>query len=193
MLLTRAQQRGMDGRDRLLDHILRTGCTIAGDPVWTDAELSLLRQHYPDRNELRAALPRRTPGAIAHKARKIGLVRRRHIWSEFEIARLRSPYVIGVPMARLTELFAGRSPKQIWSKASAMGYRRPRHRPKLTGMPLVDSVRQRAFDFRITMTDLDAFTGCKHYFVSPRYMNWAALQRAIKILGGEPVVRWSGA
>src|SRR3546814_9658602 len=68
--------------------------------------------------------------------------------------------------------------------------RRPRRAPKQTGMLLVDSVRQRAFECRLSMRDLDAFVGKKHYFAGPRYIDWRALQRAIRILGGRPVVCW---
>src|SRR3546814_1456405 len=81
-------------------------------------------------------------------------------------------------------MFPGRSRRQIWSKASHMRCRRPRRAPKQTGMLLVDSVRQRAFECRLSMRDLDAFVGKKHYFAGPRYIDWRALQRAIRILGG---------
>jgi len=71
-----------------------------------------------------------------------------------------------------------------------MGYRRPRRAPKSTGMPLVDSIRARAFDLRITMTELDSYVARKRYFVSPRHMDWTALQRAMTLLGGTPIVQW---
>ena len=190
MLLTRAQLRGLQGRDTLVGHIERTGCTIAGAPVWTARELEALRLLYPDKQGLTAALPRRTAGAIAHKARKIGLVPPLRIWTSVDAAQLRRPYVAGAPVATLTQMFPGKSKRQIWGKACAMGYRRPRRPPKPTGMPLVDSIRARAFDLRITMTELDSFVARKRYFVSPRHMDWTALQRAMTLLGGTPVVRW---
>ena len=72
-----------------------------------------------------------------------------------------------------------------------MGYRMPRRQPKPTGLLLVDSVRQRAFYLRITMTELDSFIGRKRYFVGARHVDWAAIQRAMVLLGGTPIVRWA--
>lgn len=40
------------------------------------------------------------------------------------------------------------------------------------------------------MTELDLCLGSKRYFVSPRYVNWRALQLAVEFLGGKPMVRW---
>lgn len=174
----------------LLRHIERTGYTIAGDPVWTEAEIANLRACYPDREAAHAALRRRTPGAIAKKAWRLGLALSRRVWIKDDVFRLRRPYVTGVPIAGLVEMFPGKSRSQIWKKAQHMGYRRPRRPPKLTGMPLVDCIRQRAFECRLSMTDLDAFIGRKRYFVSPRYENWQALQKAMEILGGAPKVHW---
>jgi hypothetical protein len=67
-------------------------------------------------------------------------------------------------------MFDGKTPKQIWSKASHMRYRRPRCPPKLTGHPLIDSLRRRAYDLRITMAELDAFVGRKRYFAGVRHI-----------------------
>lgn len=190
MILSKAQIRGLQGRDTLIGHIERTGRTVAGDLVWTTVELQTLRLLYPDREALATALPGRTNGAIAHKARMIGLVPPLRIWTNADATQLRNPYVAGVPVATLTEMFPGKTRKQIWRKAFAMGYRRPRRPPKPTGMPLVDSIRARAFELRITMSDLDAFVARKRYFVGPRHMDWIALQRAMTLLGGRPVVHW---
>lgn len=190
MILTIAQQRGLQGRDTLIGHIERTGRTIAGDFVWSTVELDILRRLYPDRRALSAALPRRTGAAIAHKARMIGLVPPLRIWTDADAAKLRRPYVNGIPVATLAEMFPGKTRKQIWGKAFAMGYRRPRRPPKPTGMPLVDSIRTRAFELRISMTELDAFVARKRYFVGPCHIDWTALQRAMTLLGGIPVVHW---
>lgn len=183
---------GMQGRTALLSHIERTGCTIAGDPVWTEAEIAALRSAHPDFSAATAALSRRSPVAISHKARQLGLCSPRRVWTEDEGIRLRRPYVSGISIAEIALMFPDKSRRQIWHKAHHLGYRRPRRAPRLTGMPLVDSIRQRAFEYRVSMTDLDAFVGHKYYFVSPRYVNWRALQKAMQILGGRPVVYWPG-
>ncbi len=190
MLLSLLQRRGLDGKNTILRHIERTGCTIAGAPIWTTAELEVLRRLYPDLDAIARALPQRTPTAIAHKARQIGLVPPLRIWSERDAQKLRKPYVAGVPIDTLTEMFPGKSKQQVWHKANKMGYRRPRRAPKVTGMPLVDSIRRRAFDLHITMTELDAIVGKTRYFVYPCYVDWRALQRAMEFLGGKPMIRW---
>jgi hypothetical protein len=190
MILSHAQRRGLHGKAALLRHIERTGRTIAGDLVWTRTELDRVRDLYPDYDAMMSALPGRSRGAIAHKAWQLGLVPPLRIWSDGEARALRHPYVTGVAVAALVEMFPGKSRKQIWHKAQHMGYRRPRRAPKPTGMPLIDTIRQRAFDYRLSMRDLDAFVGKKGYFTSSRYLNWRTLQRAMEILGGRPVVSW---
>jgi hypothetical protein len=114
------------------------------------------------------------------------------IWSDEDAVRLRTPYKAGIPIAAaaLVEIFSGKSREQLWKKAHHMGYRRPRQAPKTTGMPLVDSIRRRAFEYRLSMVDLDVFVGRKRYFVSPRHVDWRALQKAMEILGGRPIVHW---
>jgi hypothetical protein len=190
MILSHGQRRGLHGKSVILRHIERTGCTIAGQPVWTAAEIDVLHEFYPDRDAAYLALPRRTSAAIAKKAQQLGLVPPRRIWSQEDAIGLRKPYVAGVSIAALVEMFLGKSRKQIWKKAHHMGYRRPRRALKPTGMPLVDSIRKRAFEHHLSMVDLDVFVGKKRYFVSPRHMDWRALQKAMEILGGQPVVDW---
>ncbi|MGV6876542.1 hypothetical protein ACUSIJ_28230 [Pseudochelatococcus sp. B33] len=190
MLLTKAQQRGLNGRNALLRHMAKTGCTIAGDRLWSDVEIEILRQFYPDLAALTRALPGRSIGAITMKAQQIGLVRSRRIWSADEAARLRKPYVAGVPIDDLVSMCPGKTKRQIWNKACHLGIRRPRKRPRRTGLPLVDTVRDRAFDLGLTMTDLDTYVSTRRYFVCPRSSNWHLLQKAIRELEGQVVVRW---
>lgn len=151
MILSYGQRRGLQDKSVILRHIERTGCTIAGQPVWMSAEIDVLYELYPDFRSAGLALPRRTRGAIAQKAQQLGLVPPRRLWREEDAIRLRKPYVTGMPIASLIELFPGRSREQIWKKAHHMGYRRPRRAPKPTGMPLVDSIRKRAFEHYLSM------------------------------------------
>jgi hypothetical protein len=148
MILSYGQRRGLHGKSVILRHIERTGCTIAGQPVWTAAEIDTLRQFYPDREAACSALPGRTPAAIAKKAQQLRMVLPLRIWSDEDAVRLRTPYKAGIPIAALVEIFSGKSREQIWKKAHHMGYRRPRQAPKTTEMPLVDSIRRRAFEYQ---------------------------------------------
>lgn len=153
-------------------------------------ELERVRRLYPDTYAMAAILHGRSTAATAHKARYLGLVPPRRFWSQAEILALRHPYVSGMPVRDIQQLLPGRSKTEIWRRAHRSGYRRPRSAPRATGFPIVDSVRRRAHDYRLTMRDLDAFVGKRCYFTSPRQIDWKALQRAVAILGGTPFVVW---
>jgi hypothetical protein len=75
-----------------------------------------------------------------------------------------------------------------------MSLRRVRSKPKATGHPLIDTIRDRAFDLRLSMVDLDAMAGTKRYFQKaswcPGRPNRKALLRAVEVLGGQISVRW---
>lgn len=186
----RGYRRGLQGQGIIYRHIARTGRTLAGTAVWTEQEIAILRQHHGDRKALPAMLPGRTVKAIETKLGRLRLVRDQRVWTAQETSALRSPYRTGVPIDELLVLFPGKSKRQIWGKAFAIGVRRPRRPPKPTGLALVDDVRARAFACRLSMTDLDSFVGTRGYFSRPRHMNWSALQRAIDVLGGTPALAW---
>ncbi|CAH0496457.1 hypothetical protein [Novosphingobium sp. CECT 9465] len=186
----RRYRSGLQGQSIIYRHIARTGLTLAGTAVWTSDEIAILRRHHVNREALPALLPRRTVKAIGNKLRRLGLVCARRIWNAQETAALRSPYRTGVPIDDLLTMFPGKSKRQIWGKAFAIGVRRPRRAPKPTGLALVDDVRARAFAYRLSMTDLDSFLGTHGYFVRPRHLNWSALHKAIELLGGMPELVW---
>ncbi|MDO9428666.1 MAG: hypothetical protein Q7T93_17785 [Methylobacterium sp.] len=193
MLISRECLRALDGKLFMRRHIAKTGETIAGTPVWTRLEIDVLRAAYPDRASACSALHRRTWAAIRQKARHLGLVRRRRVWIHDDARLLRSLYPSGIPIDELLGRFAGKTKRQIWHKAAHLRLRRSRRPPRITGQPLVDSVRQRAFTLGYSMTDLDAWTGAKRYFGDARYVDWHALQRAIDLMGGRVVVHWNSA
>lgn len=190
MHLSWASKRGFNGRSAIRRHIALTGRTIAGDPVWTIEEFDVLRRLYPDRQAIASALTRRTKIAIHHKARSLGLVTPRRFWSEQEVKLLRTLYRMSVATAELVSLFPGRTKQQIWRKADRLRIQRPRRPLRMTGLPLVDSIRQLAFAQGHSMTEMDVWTGAKGYFRSPRYCNWRVLTRAVKVLDCEPTVSW---
>lgn len=189
----RRYRSGLQGQATIYRHIARTGQTLAGTAVWTPEEIAILRRDHADRRGLPARLPGRTPKAIAHKLRRLGLVRARLVWTADEAKALRSPYRSGVSIDDLQAMFPGKSKRQIWGKAFALGVRRPRRPPKPTGLAIVDDVRSRAFSCRLSMVDLDSFVGTRGYFVRPRHLHWAALSKAIALLGGTPELVWRDA
>jgi hypothetical protein len=132
----------------------------------------------------------RTTAPIQHKAQRLGLVRPLRIWSEGEFAAMKPLYVRGAPMAQILERLDDKTKQQVWSKAASRKLRRPRQAPCLTGFPVIDTIRRRAFDLNLSMADLDALVGRRRYFQRPRRLDWAAVQRILPHLGGCADVVW---
>jgi len=190
MVILTDYERGLRGKATLLNHIHKTGYTIAGTRVWTPEEIETLCRFYPDYDALLQALPGRSLKAIKGKAGQCGLCLSRRIWSPEEKRLLPKPYRAGLAIDELLLLLPGKTKKQIWAKASRLKVRRPRRPPRQTGLLLVDLIRQRAFEEGYFMTDLDSWVGYKHYFGSPRYLSWRAIDAALSVLGGRLVAFW---
>jgi len=139
------------------------GRTPRGHWLWTKNEDALVRELYPDYDALQKALRRRTYNALRARARTLDVVKRRHTWLGAEISRLRRMY----PKAARQELmvfFPDVSWEAIKAMAHRVGVRRERRKLVSTGHPLIDRIRDRAFDLNISMVDLDAMAGTKKYF-----------------------------
>lgn len=184
-MLTRNQRAGINAAARGSDFMARTGVTYAGHKVWTSPEIETLRRQYPDYQAMAAALPHRTLSAIKTKTVRLKIARTRRVWAHSEFSSIKPPYAHGVRMAAILPAVPGKSAPQVYSKAASKKVRRPRRRPKLVGFAIVDAIRQRAFDLRLSMTDLDLMLGSKTYFRRPRSENWRLLHRAIVLLGGK--------
>jgi len=55
---------GLNSADRLRRHMMKSGTTLAGQKLWSEAEVKLLRRYYPDYQRACAALPGRSLRAI---------------------------------------------------------------------------------------------------------------------------------
>jgi len=106
------------------------------------AEDGMLRDVYPDYRALQRQLPDRTLSAIKHRVRALGIVCRRHVWTNVEVARLRKAYRKSVADKELTTLFPGLRLYQIKSKASHIGAERRRPRLALFEDPALDAIRK---------------------------------------------------
>ncbi len=190
MHFSRSIRRGIDGAHNLRKHMHRTGRTPAGHFLWTQDELDILGDLWPDKAALVVALSRRTLGAICKKACDQGLTTPRQFWQSDEKGRMVPPYKAGEPIAVVVERVQTRTKRQIYSKASHLKVRRPRRPPKPTGMRIVDLIRERAFAKGYTMRELDEWVGRRKYFVRPRKFDPWSISRALKILGGDLVAKW---
>lgn len=178
---------------RARERIIRMGRTPNGHPLWTEREDGVVRALYPDYKSLRRALRRRTYRALCGRTRTLGIAKKHHVWLGTEVSRLRRLY----PKADRSDIllaFPELSWSQIAAKARHIGLRRARRRLNSTGHPLIDTIRDRAFDLCLSMVDLDMMAGTRRYFQKAAWrngnLNRKALLRAVEALGGEVSVRW---
>lgn len=185
--------RGAASAYRARERMARTGRTPKGHWLWTEQEDDIVRALYPDYKALRKALRRRSYYALRGRVRTLGIVNRRHIWLATEVSRLRRLY----PKADRLDIlaaFPGLRWGQIAAKAGHVRVHRHRKRLVRTGHPLIDHIRERAFELNMSMVDLDAMARTKKYFQKAGWangnLNRKALVRAVEALGGEVLVRW---
>jgi hypothetical protein len=172
----------------------RTGKTPCGKYwLWTEQEDELIRQHHPDFATLKKILRRRSADNIKRRANRLGLVRPQNLWTSAEVARLRRRW----RDATRTELIS-EFPRHSWisirCKGTKLGVRRRPRQLKMTGRPLLDEIRKRAADLRISLQDLDRICLSQEYFSkssqgyeSRRRNLWL---RAIAALGGRVEIVW---
>ena len=178
---------------RARERMIRKGRTPNGHWLWTPREDAVVRLLYPDYVALRRSLRRRTYNGLRYRTRTLGIAKKRHVWLTTEEARLRRLYP-KVDRSELLLAFPGMTWQQIVSKARRIGVWRMRRKLNPTGHPLIDMIRDRAFDLRLSMVDLDAMAGTKRYFQTASWRkgrpNRKALLQAVDALGGEVSIRW---
>lgn len=189
MILSRNQRAAMNAAASTRAFHARTGFTRAGQRLWTDEEIAALRQHYPDQVKCQVSIPLRTWVAIKGKALRLGLARPLRVWLHREEQVVRRDYPSEISVVDIAAAVA-KTDRQVWGKASSKRLRRPRKRPLPAPDPLVDAIRQRAFDLSITLADLDRDIGHGSRFRIRRAARSNRLiVAAVKILGGRIVAR----
>lgn len=191
MKLSDRQRAGFNLNAARLEHQRRTGTTPAGRWLWTPVEDAILLDLYPDYSALVSSLPGRTRKAIERRADKLRISTPRRIWSAEEFLRMAAPYRQGAPLSAILPLLCEKTVDQVYRKAGKCRIKRPKRRPRHTGLTIVDSIRQRAFDLNFTMRELDEETGKTCYFQNPTSLRWDRIARAIECLGGRPVIHFS--
>lgn len=183
---------GANSADRLRRHMAKSGRTLAGQKLWTEAEIGHLRRTYPDYRKARTSLPNRSLSAIKSKAFRLGITQSRRIWSDSEIKRLKAPYRQGRPMREILALLPGRTKRQIWTRAHYSGWRRPRMPLKTYDLKPYDDVRARAFTSRLSMRDLACLSITGSYFLrQPSRNDWKKISKAVEMLEGRLSVVWN--
>jgi hypothetical protein len=163
---------------------------------WSSQEDDLVRAHYPDHETLRRVLCSRSPDAIRHRAHYLCSVKKRHVWTQVEIAKLRHAYQShSVVTTSLRSAFPEMTRAQIYSKAAQLGLRPGRRRAlKKHSNPVLNAVLKRIYDLNLSLADLDALSRTSKYFASRIWRrkrpNDRALRRAVHALDGDLIVQW---
>src|SRR5579875_2930716 len=91
---------------------------------WTREDDRAFRVLYPDYNALRRRFPSRTYYALRNHAAELGIVERRHVWTQLEVARLKRMYAGPRPSDEaLMAAFPGMTSKQIKAQGTFLGIR----------------------------------------------------------------------
>lgn len=172
--------------------LIRRRGHVNGHPLWEPWEDQRLREWYPNYDALGRILLRRTYYAIRHRARALGLTPKRYIWTAPKVSLLRRMY----PTASVAELkaaFPTLSYATIKYKAKHTKLYKRKRPLKPTGTPSIDDIRARAFEFRISMADLDELANTRRYFQKAGWHNTIserAIFRATAALDGVMRPQW---
>ena len=172
------------------------------DNRWTEGEWQAIRDLYPDYAAIRKVLAHRSWKAIKSQMRNLGIATAKHkaqMWTAAEVAKLRKLY----PKVSLDELkaaFPNRTLRQIHTQGSSQRLSRPKRQLMSTGIPLLDSIRERACALNYSLGDLDRLACTGNYFAANEHNKPSKGQRsnrgyvkmalAVKALGGTLTVDW---
>lgn len=182
---------GAHSAERLRRRMAKSGRTLAGQKLWTEAEVKRLLRFYPDYRKVHSALPDRSLSGIKSKAFRLQITRSRRVWSDNDLNRMRAPYRQGRPVHEILTLLPGKTKKQVWARASYSGWRRPRTPPKSYNLKPYDDVRDQAFTSKLTMRDLAGLPATGSYFLrAPSQIDWRKISKAVALLEGQLSVIW---
>ncbi|MCQ1778219.1 hypothetical protein NOJ05_13510 [Neorhizobium galegae] len=173
--------------------IRRTGATIAGQRLWSEAEDNLIRIHYPDFKTLALLLPERGRGGIRYRGTLLGKAKQHHSWRGSEVSKLRKLYPSSSKAVLCAE-FPGLSWAAIARAARRHGARRDPRIYRRTGKAPIDQILTRIEELGWTLKDLDEESGTGSYFQGRgwrRYqLNFNPIAKAVKALDGDLNISW---
>ncbi len=162
-----------------------------GAERWSESADAVVRGAYPNYALMRRRLPHRSLAALKHRAAALGVVHRRHVWTNIEVDRLTRLVLAGASNVELAAAFPDLRLRQITGKARHL--RLPRRKVRLAGFgdPALSAVRKRAIDVGMSLRRLDQSAGTGRYFQkSTRRLVLAHVARAAAALGGEILIEW---
>lgn len=180
-------------RANIYQRMKRTGMTMAGQILWSEGEIDVLRRLTPDYKTIRQLLKTRSPEAIRHKCNQLGLSKTINLWTGADVAKLRRLYPTA-PKDTVIAAFPAATWPQIKSAARRYGFRRVRPPYEKTDHPLIDAIIDRCGVIGWSLADLDEECGTGRYF---QRRDWrrhapslAKLLKAVAVLGGDVSVTW---
>lgn len=183
----------LDASERARARIVFEGRTPNGNLLWAEKEDQIIRDLFPNYTEMKKQLRGRTIGAIRSRAHKLKQSRSRSPWTATEVSRLRGLWRDATRTELMVE-FPHRSWFAIQGKGKIFGIKRRPWKPKLTGERMLDEIRQRAADLRISLADLDRICVGRRYFANSSRRSQKprrnVLLRAIAALGGRIQIVW---
>lgn len=193
MHLDRYLIRGVNSAERMRRQIARSGF-VGIHPLWSPAEDEALRGYYPNYALAKKKLKRRSYWSIRHRAQTLKLQRKRHIWTGAEIVRLRKVYPRG-SRSEILASFPGVSLNAIVKTAHRKRIWRARRAFKRTGFAVLDAIRDRCAELRLSMVSLDEIARTKKYFQAQQWNanGWVSARyvvKAIAALDGKLAVVW---
>lgn len=185
--------RGAIASESARARIRREGRTPKGDPLWTKREDAIFRALLPDYKAIKRKLRRRSMRSLYARANYLGLALKIKPWTAGDVSRLRRMWRDASRAQIMAEL-PGRSWSAIQGKGQTFGIRRLPWQPKLTGKEMLDAIRARAAELRISLRDLDRTCVGRRYFANSSRRSEKprrnVLLRAIKALGGRVEIVW---
>ncbi|WP_028747966.1 hypothetical protein [Rhizobium mesoamericanum] len=173
--------------------IRREGTTMRGDKIWKTEEDDVVRSHYPDYAAIRRALPHRTYFACRNRARTLGIVKERPLYTTRELSIVRRLYPEG-SKDDILSLLPGREWEAVKDFAKRHGIRRKPKPFKATGVVVLDQIRSRCRELNYTMPDLDKVAKTKRYFAKSSWLkghiHHKAIGRAVRALFGDIKAEW---
>jgi hypothetical protein len=189
----RSKYDGINASDRARARMRFVGATPKGHPLWTREENEIFRGLFPDYKALKKHLRRRSMEALRSHAYALKITKRQPRWTAAEVSRLRTLWR-NAPKERIIAEFPRHTWYGIQGKARTFGVRRLPWQPKLTGQRMLDEIRRRAADLRISLGDLDRICTGRRYFANSSRRSQKprrnVLLRAISALGGRVEIVW---
>ena len=158
--------------------------------AWTPQEDAKIVSLYPEYAVLLQELPHRTYSALRQRARHLGIVRPRHVWTNREVERLRDEFSACIRSNDIANLFPYLRKSQVFAKVRHLNLAYGR-RLKEFDHPVLSTIRARATQMKLTLKDLDKRARSGRYFQkSNRTFQLRPAVSAVAALNGQTSIEW---